>query len=82
MQHRGVPLRSHVGTRAGCLMVVCHCEAVNDASIRRILDDPSMTVDDVVDQCGAGSKCGSCRESICAVLEAHRLEAGLVASYQ
>ena len=55
-------------------MVVCHCEAINDASIRRVLDDPSLTVEDITARCGAGSKCGSCVESICAVLEAHRTE--------
>jgi bacterioferritin-associated ferredoxin len=45
-------------------MVVCHCRAVNDATIRSEIERGALTADDVADRCGAGSKCGGCRVTI------------------
>ncbi len=45
-------------------MVICHCLAVNDRAITELVADKVATVDDVVELCGAGSRCGGCRESI------------------
>jgi bacterioferritin-associated ferredoxin len=45
-------------------VVICHCERVNERTIRKLLRDPSITVDDVVAGCGAGGRCGGCRDSI------------------
>ena len=54
-------------------MVVCHCERVNDRTIRKLIRDPEMTIDDVIAGCGAGGRCGGCRDSIEQLLEATRL---------
>lgn len=45
-------------------MVVCHCLAVNDLAITEVAVDPHATVDDVIALCGAGGRCGGCRDSI------------------
>jgi bacterioferritin-associated ferredoxin len=51
-------------------MVVCHCERVNDRTIRKLIRDREVTVDDVIASCGAGGRCGGCRASIEQLLEA------------
>lgn len=45
-------------------MVVCHCERVNDRTIRKLIRNSEITVDDVIAACGAGGRCGGCRASI------------------
>jgi bacterioferritin-associated ferredoxin len=45
-------------------MVVCHCERVNDRTIRKLVRGRQITIDDVIAQCGAGGRCGGCRASI------------------
>jgi bacterioferritin-associated ferredoxin len=45
-------------------MVVCHCERVNDRTIRKLIRNAEITVDDVIAACGAGGRCGGCRASI------------------
>lgn len=45
-------------------MVVCHCKAVNDASINELLTGGQLTVDDIAERCGAGTDCGGCLETI------------------
>jgi bacterioferritin-associated ferredoxin len=42
-------------------MVVCHCEAVNDVTIRSEIERGALTADEVADRCGAGGRCGGCR---------------------
>ena len=51
-------------------MVVCHCERVNDRTIRKLLRDAEVTIDDVIARCGAGGRCGGCRDSIEQLLDA------------
>lgn len=51
-------------------MVVCHCERVNDRTIRKLIHDAGITIDDVIAQCGAGGRCGGCRASIEQLLDA------------
>jgi bacterioferritin-associated ferredoxin len=51
-------------------MVVCHCELVNDRTIREILSGDVMTVEQVTQRCGAGGRCGGCHESIERLLDA------------
>ncbi len=53
-------------------MVVCHCERVNDRTIRKLLRDAEVTIDDVIASCGAGGRCGGCRDSIEQLLDASR----------
>lgn len=55
-------------------MVVCHCEAVNDAAIHAAIDagvsaNDEITIDDIVARCGAGGHCGGCHDTIRDILE-------------
>jgi bacterioferritin-associated ferredoxin len=43
---------------------VCHCERVNDRTIRKLMRHADVTIDDVIAGCGAGGRCGGCRASI------------------
>jgi bacterioferritin-associated ferredoxin len=54
---------------AGGLVLVCHCLRVFDRTIRECVRGGARTADDVSDQCGAGTGCGGCRESIVAIVE-------------
>lgn len=45
-------------------MVVCHCKAVNDAVIRRLIESGNETAAAITERCGAGSDCGGCTETI------------------
>ena len=45
-------------------MLVCHCHAVNDHTIRRCVNDGARSRHDVREACGAGSSCGGCRLAI------------------
>ncbi len=49
-------------------MVICHCQFVNDRTINQIAAGGAsvhdLTVDEVTAQCGAGGRCGGCRDSI------------------
>lgn len=45
-------------------MVVCHCKAVNDTSIKALLDNRRLTIDDIASHCGAGTDCGACLDTI------------------
>ena len=53
-------------------MIVCHCLAVNDRLIEAVGAGESLTVEDVIERCGAGARCGGCRESIQRVLDEAR----------
>ena len=45
-------------------MIVCHCQVVSDRVIRTEVDCGALSVDEIADRCGAGSRCGSCRPTI------------------
>jgi bacterioferritin-associated ferredoxin len=45
-------------------MVVCHCLRVNDELISELARRRQTTVDDIVAGCGAGGRCGGCRQTI------------------
>ncbi len=53
-------------------MVICHCLAVNDKAISALVAERDVTVDDVIELCGAGGRCGGCRDSIEWVLRVAR----------
>lgn len=53
-------------------MIVCHCLAINDRLIEAVTEGQTVTVQDVIDRCGAGARCGGCRESIQQVLDEAR----------
>ena len=52
-------------------MIVCHCQVVSDRVIRTEVDCGALSVDDIADRCGAGSRCGSCRPTIGVLLATH-----------
>jgi bacterioferritin-associated ferredoxin len=45
-------------------VIVCHCFAVSDRTIRAVCESGARDVDDVSDMCGAGADCGGCRRRI------------------
>ena len=52
-------------------MIVCHCAVVSDRRIRREVDAGALSVDEVVDACGAGARCGACRPTIGMLVATH-----------
>jgi bacterioferritin-associated ferredoxin len=49
-------------------MVVCHCNAVNDRSIRAEVLAGARDFAEVAARCGAGDRCGGCRPVVEAML--------------
>ena len=49
-------------------MLVCHCNAVSDRSIRRAVRDGAATVNDVAHACGAGARCGGCSDAVSRII--------------
>lgn len=45
-------------------MIVCHCNAVTDHEIKRLVREGCKTVNDVVQCCGASASCGGCKELV------------------
>ena len=45
-------------------MIVCHCNGVSDRAIRRSVRSGAVTSDLVANACGAGARCGGCREAV------------------
>ncbi len=53
-------------------MVVCHCNAVNDRVIRELIAAGAMELDDVINHCGAGARCGGCLDTVRLLMESYR----------
>ncbi|MDY7103363.1 MAG: (2Fe-2S)-binding protein [Actinomycetota bacterium] len=53
-------------------MVVCHCNRVNDRTIRDHAAAGATDVDEIAGLCGAGARCGGCRRVVAQVLESCR----------
>lgn len=49
-------------------MIICHCKAVSDRSIRKAVRDGAMSLEDVGRACGAGSSCGACQDAVTALI--------------
>ena len=45
-------------------MLVCHCHAVNDSTIRQCVANGARSGTEVREACGAGGTCGGCRPII------------------
>lgn len=45
-------------------VMVCHCEAVNDAAVCSEIEAGAHDADAVAERCGAGSQCGGCQGTI------------------
>lgn len=41
-------------------MLICHCRAVNEATIRAAILAGARQPDDLIRRCGAGGLCGGC----------------------
>jgi bacterioferritin-associated ferredoxin len=52
-------------------MLICHCHAVNDQTIRRCVDAGARCGNEVREACGAGGSCGGCRPAIDRLVELH-----------
>jgi bacterioferritin-associated ferredoxin len=52
-------------------MLVCHCHAVNDRTIRRCVNNGARSENEIREACGAGASCGSCRPTIDRLIELH-----------
>jgi bacterioferritin-associated ferredoxin len=51
---------------------VCQCTAVTDRDIAEAVDSGAVTVDAVGHETGAGTGCGSCHDSIEAIISERR----------
>lgn len=50
-------------------MVICHCQAVNDESVRAMILAGARDPDEVARRCGAGSRCGGCLPALLGLLD-------------
>ena len=53
-------------------MIVCHCKAVSDRTIRAAIRRGAGSPREVARACGAGLTCGGCRPTVRALLERER----------
>lgn len=44
--------------------MICLCYGVNERRIRRAIDHGASTIDDIAEQCQAGSCCQSCHPTL------------------
>jgi bacterioferritin-associated ferredoxin len=51
-------------------MYVCHCEGVTDTTVDAAIGSGARCIEDVTARCGAGGGCGSCHETLEALLAA------------
>lgn len=49
-------------------MIFCHCAAVTDSDLARVLEDGASTLAQVARRCGAGRRCAPCRSEIAKLL--------------
>lgn len=50
------------------LMILCHCAAISDSTVRRLIDEGARSLADVARGCGAGRRCAPCRDEILSLL--------------
>jgi len=55
-------------------LIVCHCAAVSDSTLRRLAEEGASTVAEITRRCGAGASCPPCRQEIAAILYEARAE--------
>jgi bacterioferritin-associated ferredoxin len=51
-------------------VVICHCHAVNDRTIRDAVAAGAIDADALAERCGAGTRCGSCVPVVEAIVAA------------
>ena len=45
-------------------MIVCHCRAVNERTVKQAIAAGASSVEAVGDRCGAGTHCGGCHPEL------------------
>jgi bacterioferritin-associated ferredoxin len=54
-------------------MMLCHCEGVNDRTVRSIVAEGATDVEDVIQRCGAGGGCRGCWPELRKLIDEGRL---------
>jgi bacterioferritin-associated ferredoxin len=54
-------------------MYACLCAAVPESEVRECIQDGARTVEELGDECAAGTGCGSCHERLAAMLAASQV---------
>lgn len=55
------------------IVIVCHCNRVNDRTIRAAICDGACSVGEIAEKCGAAACCGGCAPAVEEILAAeHR----------
>ena len=54
------------------MAIVCHCNAVRERTIEKVIRRGATTVEDIQAECGAAARCGGCEPVVRAMLAAHR----------
>ncbi len=49
-------------------MYICLCRAVTESDVRSVVAEGVRDVGQVVERCGAGTRCGGCRDALREVL--------------
>jgi bacterioferritin-associated ferredoxin len=52
-------------------MFVCSCRAVTDRTVDAAIASGAHTIPEVIDRCGAGSRCGGCWPELQRLLDLH-----------
>ena len=52
-------------------MFVCSCRAVTDRTVDAAIASGASTIPEVIDRCGAGSRCGGCWPELQRLIELH-----------
>ncbi|HEY7626207.1 MAG TPA: (2Fe-2S)-binding protein [Ilumatobacteraceae bacterium] len=55
------------------MAIICHCEAVRDSTIVRVIRHGATTLAEIEEACGATGQCGDCEFAVQALLEQERL---------
>lgn len=53
-------------------MIVCHCNRVNDRTIRAAIGEGACSVDEITERCGAAGSCGGCAPAVEEILDSER----------
>lgn len=54
-------------------MIVCHCNRVNDRTIRASVRAGACSAEEIAECCGAGANCGGCAPAVEEILHEERL---------
>ena len=62
------------------VVIVCHCRAVSDRTIRASIREGATTLDDVAEETGASTCCGGCEPTVTQILDEELGAAGAAAA--